>query len=337
MLQQKTKQPLRRALRCGVYLLVLILVLGFLQDVLCGATVTGRRKSFYSVPKNSVDLLVVGSSNMFCTVDPVQLYEQYGILAYDMGSSSQSLDISYLFLQEAFKRQKPKVVAVEVLKTYEDYADPAWDVGKSYYWGYPVMHFSPEKLQSVQALCERRQENPLDYLLPGVTQHTRWREVTGEDVRTALPGWRDATLGFTVLDGVEPIELQYETSTEPRQIPEFSQHWYREISRLCAENGAELVWFRAPFETWTIGQGEPIRQLAEEMGDDYLDMNAHIAEMGVDPGSDFYNMGHLNRAGAQKATAFLGQYVLDRWPLPTTHADGRDKLWQWAAAQKNKQ
>ena len=69
---------------------------------------------FYAEKKNDIDVLVVGSSNSFCTIDPLVLYEEYGIAAYDFGSSSQPLNLSLLYLKEAFKRQNPRVVALEV-------------------------------------------------------------------------------------------------------------------------------------------------------------------------------------------------------------------------------
>ena len=69
---------------------------------------------FYVEKRNDIDMVVLGSSNSFCTVNPLILYEEYGIAAYDFGSSSQPMHISVLYLKEALKTQKPKVVALEV-------------------------------------------------------------------------------------------------------------------------------------------------------------------------------------------------------------------------------
>ena len=338
-MEQKTKKHtgVRRGLLCAVYGLILALVLGAVQTVLCGAGNAKNRRSFYHLPRNSVDLLLVGSSNMFCTVDPVQLYDEFGLLSYDFGSSSQMLDMSLLYLQEAFKYQQPRVVAIEVLKTYEDAEDPNWDLGKSYHWGYPTLKFSPEKLHSILHLCRIRQENPLDYLFPGVAQHTRWREVQWADVAALLPTGQpvDPMLGFVPLDGVEPIAPDYEREGQS-VIPASNVHWYREISALCREHGAQVVWFRAPFETWTRAQAQPIQDLVEQMGDQWLDLNVYMDEIGLDPAQDFYNMGHLNREGAAKATRFMGRYILDRYDLPRQHAPERDSVWRWASQEAAK-
>ena len=56
---------------------------------------------FYAEKKNDIDVIVIGSSNSFCTVNPLVLYEEYGIAAYDFGSSSQPMNISELYLKEA--------------------------------------------------------------------------------------------------------------------------------------------------------------------------------------------------------------------------------------------
>ena len=69
---------------------------------------------FYDEPKNSIDVLVLGSSNAYTAIIPNVIYNEYGITSYVLGSSVQRMWISYYYLEEALKYQKPKVVALEV-------------------------------------------------------------------------------------------------------------------------------------------------------------------------------------------------------------------------------
>ena len=50
---------------------------------------TDNVNGFYAEEENSVEVLFIGSSTMFCTADPLVLYEEYGIASYDFGSSAQ--------------------------------------------------------------------------------------------------------------------------------------------------------------------------------------------------------------------------------------------------------
>ena len=67
----------------------------------------GREKSepntnmiggFYEEPKNSLDVLFIGSSSMFCNVNPLILFKEEGFASYILGTSSQQLEATYFFL-----------------------------------------------------------------------------------------------------------------------------------------------------------------------------------------------------------------------------------------------
>lgn len=45
-------------------------------------------KGFYSENKNSLDVLFVGSSNMYRDITPMTLYAKYGITSYTFGNTS---------------------------------------------------------------------------------------------------------------------------------------------------------------------------------------------------------------------------------------------------------
>ena len=103
-----------------IYAIILVLLLfgtAAFANQICKAKFTGDSTTiingFYEEEKNSIDVIFIGSSNCFCTVNPLILYEKYGITAYDFASSSQPMNISLLYLKEALKTQNPKVVALE--------------------------------------------------------------------------------------------------------------------------------------------------------------------------------------------------------------------------------
>ena len=57
------------------------------------------RDNFYdfynTLEKDTVDVLCVGSSHVYCGINPVQLYNDYGIAAYDLAAGSQAVWYSY--------------------------------------------------------------------------------------------------------------------------------------------------------------------------------------------------------------------------------------------------
>ncbi len=130
------EEKLRRFAAVVVFLIVIVAVLSITGKIVRAKFIgdsTTIVNGFYAEKKNDIDLLVLGSSNSFCTINPLVLYEQYGIAAYDFGSSSQPLNITVLYLKEAFRRQKPKVVALEINMIVGDSLSGGYESGLR--WG----------------------------------------------------------------------------------------------------------------------------------------------------------------------------------------------------------
>lgn len=77
-----------------------------------GATYILRNKNeanivlpFYDEPKNTLDVIFIGSSHVMCSVYPMELYDRYGIASYVFASSAQLLPQSYYQLKEALRYQ----------------------------------------------------------------------------------------------------------------------------------------------------------------------------------------------------------------------------------------
>ena len=72
-----------------------------------------RLELYYGLPKNTVDVLVTGSSHAHVHINPAILFEENGISAYILSSSNQPIWNSYYYIVEALKTQSPKLVIVE--------------------------------------------------------------------------------------------------------------------------------------------------------------------------------------------------------------------------------
>ncbi|WP_347062725.1 hypothetical protein [Hungatella hathewayi] len=64
---------------------------------------TNRFQSFYMQPKNTLDYLVLGASHTLYSINPMQIYARTGFTGYVLGSTTQSIDLSYYWLKEACK------------------------------------------------------------------------------------------------------------------------------------------------------------------------------------------------------------------------------------------
>ena len=83
-------------------------------------------EQYYTLPRNSVDVLFIGSSHAYRNIDPAVLYEEQGISAYVLGSPSQPIWNTYYYLNEALGTQSPRVVFIECYEVRnQEYSDDA--------------------------------------------------------------------------------------------------------------------------------------------------------------------------------------------------------------------
>ena len=75
------------------------------------------------------------------------------------------------------------------------------------------------------------------------------------------------------------------------------------------------------------GQTVALHRYAQENGIDILDMNLCYDEIGIDNTLDFYDTEHLNVYGAEKASAYLTEYIQDHFTLTPRNVDDAS-LWQ---------
>ena len=75
---------------------------------------TRKVEGFYAEEKASLDFVFIGSSQMFTSVVPAVLWEEYGITSYDFGANEQPMYLSYYYIREALKYQNPKAIVLEV-------------------------------------------------------------------------------------------------------------------------------------------------------------------------------------------------------------------------------
>ena len=166
----------------AVFILFLCLVLSVTDKIVRAKFIgdsTTIVNGFYAEKKNDIDLIVIGSSNSFCTINPIVLYEEYGIAAYDFGSSSQPMNISALYLKEALKRQKPKVVALEVNMMVGDSISSGNEAALR--WGFTDIPLSADKLQCIYQSVGAVNADYFSYVFPIFRYHSRWKELSRTD------------------------------------------------------------------------------------------------------------------------------------------------------------
>lgn len=264
--------------------------------------------------ENSIDMLCLGSSQMFCTVDAGKLTDEYGISSYDFGASAQPMCTTAYYYDEAMKTQAPKAVLVEVcgifsgndLYNEEDIA-----------WNYSSMSMSIEKYNSLNNVLSNDYLQSAEYtFFPLLKYHDRWKSIGKTDIDYLLNQKQYINMKYR---GFLPREecrkqiiafLNNESNNMKLTIPKENEEAIKYIADECKEHSIKLLFFKSPSAIWTKEKSECTKKFMKDNDLIFLDLHDHLSEIAIDQDRDFYNEGHLNIFGAEKCTDFLAKYIL---------------------------
>ncbi len=287
----------------------------------------GMVREYYSATTQH-DVVFFGDCEFYESISPVTLWEEYGISSYVRGSSQQLIWQSYYMLLDTLEYEKPKVVVFNAMEM------KIGSVQKEEYTRLTLdgMKLSRFKLAAAkESLTEG--ETLLSYVIPLMRYHSRWSDLTGDDVRYMFEDKAVSYNGYLMNTGVkaqtgdvwvDPLGfLNTAYDTDPTDDSVFSPVCWEYLDKmrlLCEEEGIEFVLFKAPTQSakyyWYDEWEAEVKAYAEAHGVPYLNGIEVRSEMGLDMTTDTYDAGeHLNVYGAEKCSSYLGKWLAERFDI----------------------
>lgn len=270
---------------------------------------------FLDQPKNSLDVIFFGSSNMYRTVRPAQLLEQTGIEGWNCGASSQFASATELYVKVALQRQTPRVAVIETLGLTQTTSIGQLDETKLY-WSLTPLPLSKEKLSFLWKAFDGDLEQVLPYALNLYQFHSRWETIDFSDEwQTARAKKQEflASRGYRASEEIFPINRS--EIENPPNLDVQSLEAYRNMIAHCRAKGVEVVLFKSPVADWSEEYTRQMSEFAKEMGVPFIDYNdpALRAQLDLNDETDFCDDVHVNVWGAQKVTAHLGKFLQENY------------------------
>jgi hypothetical protein len=291
---------------------------------------------YYAEEDNNMDVIIMGSSNNFCTVDPIVLYDEYGITAYDFGSPSQQMNMAYLYMKEALKTQSPKLIAFEVNYLVGDTLD--YENISALRWGYANMPLTIDKVKSIYEVTGGFNADFISYVFPIFFYHSRWNELSKTDFTYFYSDKTNYSKGYHNSDTIyeEEVHLENYNSEGEAYLDERNLAYFDKMVALCRDNNIELVLFKSPREEWYKYDNEAVKKIADDYNLNFIDYNELYCngEIELDTLNDFRDYKHLNDTGAAKVTRHLGNYLKENYDLPDRRGEETPNSWDKASQYK---
>ncbi len=292
-----------------LFLAGLFALLGRVNFVLRHKEYAGVQDKFAALPRDSVDIVFIGTSHQFCSIDPDLIFNEYGKETFMLATSAQTVPMSYYAAMEAIELQHPDTIVFEVCYCANDFRTVTDEMSHCFFDGMPECK---AKHLAIKDLID--EEDRINYYLPIGLYHNRWKELTEADF--AFSTWTER--GGVSYDEVvynPPIALISPEEKEP--MPEEMEKYMDMLVALCKENNVNLILYAAPFNTLYDADNETAalnrRQRIFNYIEDYAAQNQvlyynlfyEIEQIGLDGMTDWMDRQHLNRSGQEKLTRYV--------------------------------
>lgn len=321
----------RKWIRALAFACLLAMLLHAVDSILCVKSPNGvnQTRGLYIQPYQKVDVLFLGSSHVHCNVDTRILWEEQGIAAYLCSGAEQPLWNSYHALVDALKRQKPKLVVLDMYspsRYYEDY-QAEW-----IHENMDGMRLSFNKYLAARASAET---DWAEQMFGFVKYHTRYAKLERQDFENFIwnrPRQRRFK-GYTLILGQAQLTQPDMRHVEQEQaMTPKSEEYLRKIIELTRENHIPLALVSAPYLLEEQDQKvyNYIARLAQDNGLLFLNYNTAqlYREAGIDFAQDYADHTHLNAQGGAKYTRHLGKWLKEHYEIPDRRGEKGYDSWE---------
>ncbi len=274
---------------------------------------------FYEEPENTIEAAFIGASVIATGITPMELYENYGICAYGIGTERQPVAASYYWAKEVYSRHS------ETLKTI--FFDPSimqLIANRAFYQkALDGMRLSKNKFDAVSDYTDDLNET-ISYLFPTFAYHGRWSSLEKSDFDKFTYETDKFTRGFDFTteryfdtDDYDDLDVQQYVVDERAYNKTFDNdnlYYLKKLMDFCKEKGIRLVLFKSPgYTAWSDAAHNAIQDIADDYGLEFYDFNyePYIDEINYNHALDSLDGRHMNYYGASKLTDWFGKFLTE--------------------------
>lgn len=261
-------------------------------------------------PKNTLDVLFIGDSEVADVYSPLQLFQEYGFTSYNLGTSAQRICDGYAIMHHVLENQSPKVVVVETdtlfrpYGVYNENGDGFSIVEKIF----PLIHYH----------TFYKQFKFPDNWFGNHGELTKANQNKGFYVRTYVNQYR----------GSKNYMNQNKLSVT---ITEDTKNVVQKMIQECHDKGISILFVSTPSaKNWSIDRQRIVSNLFQEYHVPFIDLN-NEAKIEIDWDKDTFDGGdHVNFAGSVKINRYFGEYLKETYILKDHRSDENYVDWQLA-------
>ncbi len=366
---QSLDPRIRKLMRAICFCLLFVILFVFLSGAFIprtGTTEDGMEsrisKAYRGEPRDSIDTVFIGNSDIYRAISPVDLFHQTGITSAIAGRPNKQLSEVPGDIRDILRYQNPKTIVLETDCMFSG-TNPGFKKGispleaeaakvdvagqaPSKATNADVADQAPSKAtnapqQNIFAKCKALLQEgdsaflaALNYKFPLVKYHDNWKHLKLTTFLQPRGKYHFSNKGMAYANTVKayPFGNEYMqlSGGKHAMLSEEKLDQFQKIYDLCDRNGIRLVLLTVPSaNTWNKGKSDTVKQLAKKYDLTYYDYNRQLPA-GFDWATDSKDGGnHLNYAGASAVTKDLAKKLTDDLAMnPTSLTKEQKQQWK---------
>lgn len=366
---QSLDPRIRKLMRAICFCLLFVTLFVFLSGAFIprtGTTEDGMEsrisKAYRGEPRDSIDTVFIGNSDIYRAISPVDLFHQTGITSAIAGRPNKQLSEVPGDIRDILRYQNPKTIVLETDCMFSG-TNPGFKKGispleaeaakvdvagqaPSKATDADVAGQTPSKAtntpqQNIFAKCKALLQEgdsaflaALNYKFPLVKYHDNWKHLKLTTFLQPRGKYHFSNKGMAYANTVKayPFGNEYMqlSGGKHAMLSEEKLDQFQKIYDLCDRNGIRLVLLTVPSaNTWNKGKSDTVKQLAKKYDLTYYDYNRQLPA-GFDWVTDSKDGGnHLNYAGASAVTKDLAKKLTDDLTMnPTSLTKEQKQQWK---------
>ena len=319
---------MKKILGIIIFLLITVFIFIKYEAILRNKMFSHNDILYYNQEKN-IDVFFIGSSRIQWSMSPMEIWQKYGIISYNRGTASQYYKISYLFLEDIYRRYNPKLVIFDTsfLETLNFFSLNRTDITLANlkndiykFYSYKYIYNDINDIFTHSNTVARFHERWKDLTIYDFTNEYFWKgRFSGTYVNDV---WRNIHL-------ISPV-IKYENiNITPMSIPNETKKYATMMVELAKKYNSKLLFVKMPYVTndKELALDASFQDFCMQNNYDFINYNLLYDDLQFDFNYHMRDKSHLNLYGARKVMDHLIPYIIEHYNIPNRKNDPNYASW----------
>lgn len=325
MIRTCVKGSIKLIILIGLVLTCLFVASEFLRpiDIASKDNTQEKVKGFYALDENTLNVLFLGTSHSYYSLNPAILWHETGLTSYMFGGQCQPIELTYTYIVEALKTQLPEVVVLDIFALSQQ--STMCQTEGTYRVNIQDLKLSENKYDAYKLL---ENQDPLENIFDVSLYHERITEIDWNQIENPFIKKFNPNFGYTLSypDNLITWERN-ELDIKEKITPDMKRMEYLvKIVELLEEENIPLILIKTPYyiDDMDAKIYNSIWDFANQRSIKVIDFNQKLTEMNFifDLDGDSW---HTNARGAMKVTKYIANMLEKEFSFKNSYSNYDDQ------------